>query len=351
MKHIMPAEWHRHAATFLTWPHDTSIWRGAYNDVEKTFVSLATALSHVERVHISVPDIAFGQRIEALLADAGANLSALRIHTIKSNDVWARDHGPTVVFDLEAAAYDDSRIFLDWEFNAWGGKFPAALDDLVAGELARRLGYTHVRPGIVLEGGAIEVNGCGDLLTTEAVLLNENRNPTLNRQKLEQLLRDLLGVERIHWLGRGLLGDDTDGHIDDIARFVDETTIVAPLPNHDDHPDYEVLAENFARLQSFEGASGRFRVVALPVPAPVYYEGEHLPASYANFYIANGLVLVPIFEQPSDAVALRILSELMPNHEVRGIDCRALVSQYGALHCVTQQLPERFAADSEPAEA
>lgn len=335
----MPAEWAPHAATFLTWPHRPAIWRGVHSAVEATFVTLATELSRVERVHISVPDRAWATRVEALLADSGAELGAIRLHLINSDDVWARDHGPTVVFDRSAAPGTDPRRFVEWTFNAWGGKFESALDDLVAGELADRLGFGRVRCPLVMEGGALEVNGAGDLLTTEAVLLNPNRNPGTSQEALEQTLRDLLGVERIHWLARGLLGDDTDGHIDDIARFVDERTIVAVCPDNPSHPDRAAMDENIERLRGFEGRHGRFEVLTLPMPEPVEYAGEHLPASYANFYVANDLVLVPVFDQPTDSRAIGLLSERMPGRRVVGVDCRALVSQYGAIHCVTQQLP------------
>lgn len=336
---MMPAEWAPHAATFLTWPHRAEIWRGVHSAVEATFVTLATELSRVEHVHISVPDRDWVTRVERLLADAGAELGAIRLHRIASDDVWARDHGPTVVLDRGAAPATDPRRFVEWKFNAWGGKFESALDDLVAGELADRLGFDRVRCPLVMEGGALEVNGEGDLLTTEAVLLNPNRNPGTSRAELEQTLRELLGVQRIHWLARGLLGDDTDGHIDDIARFVDARTIVAVCPDDPSHPDRAAMDENLERLRGFEGRDGRFEVLTLPMPEPVAYAGEHLPASYANFYVANGLVLVPVFDQPTDARALGLLAERMPGRRVVGVDCRALVSQYGAIHCVTQQLP------------
>jgi agmatine deiminase len=349
-RYVFPAEWAPHAATFLTWAHDASIWGDVHAEVERTFARLAAELLAVERVHLSVPDRATSARVTELLIDAGARLDGLRVHEIASNDVWARDHGPTVVFDRHVADADP-RVFVDWDFNAWGGKFPSALDDLVAGELAARLGARRIRPGIVLEGGGIEVNGAGDLLTTEAVLLNPNRNPNHTRAELEAALRDLLGVERIHWLGRGLLGDDTDGHIDDMARFVDERTIVVALPRDPAHPDYDVMRENLARLESFEGAHGPFRIVPLPVPEPVVYRGEHLPASYANFYLANGLALVPVFAQPTDDEALEVLRGLLPGRRVVGIDCRALVTQYGAIHCVTQQLPAWSALEDAEAES
>ena len=229
---------------------------------------------------------------------------------------------------------------LDWEFNAWGGKFASALDNLIPRQMNTAFNVPHVAPGLVMEGGSLEVNGAGDLLTTEAVLLNTNRNPHLERADIESSLRLSLGVQRLHWLGAGLEGDDTDGHIDDIARFVAEDAIVAVVARPG-HPDHEALAQNLARLRAMRGGTKDrpFRVGTLPSPEPIAFRGEHLPASYANFYIANGIVLVPIFAQKSDQEALALLQAMFPDRRVIGIDGRPLVTQYGNIHCVTQQIP------------
>lgn len=339
MLHYMPPEWCRHEATVLTWPHEASIWRGLHEQVEATFVELASRLSAVETVYINVPDAEWEARVLRLLRREGADMQAIRPLLIPSNDVWARDHGPTVVFRRSDDGTSE-RVMLDWVFNAWGGKYSSSLDDAVPSMLEPVLGMPRVRPGLVMEGGALEVNGEGDLLTTESVLLNPNRNPELTQQQIEERLRESLGVRQILWLGDGLEGDDTDGHIDDIARFTDERTVVAVCPSDPGHPDFGAMAANLERLRTFRTSRGvALRVVTLPSPEPVRWKDEHLPASYANFYIANGCVFVPVFHQPTDGEALSVLGDLFPDRDVMGIDCRALVSQYGALHCITQQIP------------
>ena len=339
MKTYMPAEWAEHEATFLTWPHRPEIWRGVHDACETAFAEIAAQLTTAETTHINVPDLAWARRVRERVLAAGGVEENLRLHLIDSNDVWCRDHGPTVVY--EQLAQERRRLFLDWEFNAWGDKYASDLDNLVPEKLALALGVARTKPGLVLEGGGIEVNGAGDLLTTESVLLNENRNPGVSQDELERRLRKLLGVSNIVWLGDGLTGDDTDGHIDDLSRFVDEKTIVSVMPDSSTHHDWAPLEENFRRLKDATAArGGRFDVLPLPMPAPVDFEGELLPASYANFYIANGLVLVPIFGDPNDGRALGMLRELFPGRRVHGVDCRAIVSQYGAIHCISQQLPK-----------
>lgn len=334
----MPPEWHTHEATFLTWPHRAEIWRGLHDACEAAFAKIAAALTTAEPVHINVPTLEWARRVRGMVERAGGVMDNLRLHLIDSNDVWCRDHGPTVVY--AGAQAPRKRVFVDWEFNAWGDKYAADLDRVVAEKLALALSFDRVVPGVVMEGGGIETNGAGDLLTTESVLLNPNRNPGMSQAQLEDCLRNMLGVQNIIWLGDGLTGDDTDGHIDDLSRFVDERTIVTVMPSSTSHHDYDALAENFRRLKEARPAKGgSFDVLELPMPEPVDFQGELLPASYANFYIANGLVLVPTFDQPSDARALGLLRDCFPGRRVEGIDCRAIVSQYGAIHCISQQLP------------
>lgn len=337
----MPAEWAPHRGTILTWPHRPRIWRGVHDQVEQTFAQLAAHLSQVEEVHISVPDLVWRERASKAIGAAGGQLWRVVFYEIDSDDVWARDHGPIfVVKRPNAPAELPPLMLLDWDFNAWGGKFSASLDNQVPRKLNARWGLPRVAPGLVMEGGSLEVNGEGDLLTTESVLLKDTRNPHLSADGISAALQRHLGVSRLHWLGRGLEGDDTDGHIDDLARFVDAQTIVVAYTDDPAHPDHAALTDNWQRLHSLRNAEGApFRVVALPVPAPITFADEHLPASYANFYIANGLVLVPTFDQPTDAVALQTLQSLMPNHKVVGLDGRWLVTQYGNIHCVTQQIP------------
>lgn len=336
----MPAEWARHRGTVLTWPHRPGIWRGVHDEVEALFAQLAAELSEVEEVHLNVPDRVWRERAAALARAAGADDKQLIWHENDSDDVWARDHGPLFVAARADAPVGTSPLaMLDFAFNAWGGKFAAALDDQIPRKMNAFFGLPRIEPGLVMEGGSLEVNGQGDLLTTESVLLHTNRNPDHDRTAIADCLALHLGVERLHWLGGGLEGDDTDGHIDDMARFVDPRTIVVVCPQKG-HPDYDVMAENLVRMQSFQTAGGgAFEVVTLPCPEPISFADEHLPASYANFYIANDKVLVPVFDQPGDAEALGILQALMPDRRVIGLDARALVTQYGGIHCVTQQIP------------
>lgn len=334
----MPPEWHKQDATFLTWPHRPEIWRGLHDACEDAFAKIAAAMTTAQPLYISVPDLACARHVKARVLAAGGVLENLHLLLIDSNDVWCRDHGPTVVFEGEGAAR--RRVFIDWEFNAWGDKYASELDQLVAEKLALALGFDTVQPKLVMEGGGIETNGAGDLLTTESVLLNPNRNPGVSQADLEAALRRYLGVENIIWLGDGLTGDDTDGHIDDLSRFTDARTIVTVMPQDRGHHDYDALAENLRRLREATPArGGKFDVLELPMPEPVDFQGELLPASYANFYIGNGLVLVPTFAQASDDHALGMLRECFPDRRVEGIDCRAVVSQYGAIHCISQQLP------------
>lgn len=334
----MPPEWHRQEATFLTWPHRAEIWRGLHGACEQAFAKIAATMTQDQPLYINVPDLTWARRVRKLVLQEDGVLEHLHILLIDSNDVWCRDHGPTVVYEKQGDT--QRRVFIDWEFNAWGEKYASDLDNQVAEKLALALGFDTVKPGLVIEGGGIESNGAGDLLTTESVLLNPNRNPHTSQADLEKALQRLLGVENIIWLGDGLTGDDTDGHIDDLSRFTDDRTIVTVLPEDRSHHDYDVLAENVRRLEHARPArGGRFDVRQLPMPEPVDFEGELLPASYANFYIGNNQVLVPTFAQPSDAVARGILAECFPGRKIIGIDCRAIVSQYGAIHCISQQLP------------
>jgi agmatine deiminase len=335
----MPAEWEPHAATWLSWPHKEASWPGNFGPIPGIWVEMVRHLAPHERVNILVNDDAMAAAVRQRLRDAAVALDNVALHRIRTDDAWARDHGPTFVTrDVDGRR---ELAAVDWIYNAWGGKYPPwEHDDAVPQQVAPLLGIRRFEPGIVLEGGSIDVNGRGTLLTTEACLLNPNRNPQLSRQQLEQYLRDYLGVRHILWLGDGIVGDDTDGHIDDLTRFVDPTTVVTVLEADRQDENHERLRANYERLQGMTDQDGRaLRVVTLPMPAPVYYEEQRLPASYANFYIANGVVLVPVFEDPHDAAALRTLQELFPTRRVIGINAREMVWGLGAFHCVTQQQP------------
>ena len=335
----MPAEWEPHAATWLAWPHKAASWPGNFEPIPGVWVEIARALAPHERVDILVNDDAAAAAVRQRLHAAGVPDANVAFHVIPTDDAWARDHGPTFI-----TRRTDGRVELaaiDWVYNAWGGKYPPwDKDDAVPRQVATCLDVALFQPGIVLEGGSIDVNGCGTLLTTEACLLNPNRNPSLSRDQIEAVLRAYLGVRHVLWLGDGIVGDDTDGHIDDLARFVDPRTVVTVLEDDPRDDNFERLRDNYQRLRRMMDQDGRLlEVVTLPMPAPVFYEGQRLPASYANFYIANGAVLVPVFDDPNDAVAMRILQELFPQRRVVGLNARAMVWGLGAFHCVTQQQP------------
>jgi len=336
----MPAEWERHAATWLSWPHNPATWPGKVEVVPPIWVEIVRALLPGEEVHLLVKDEEVEAEARALLGRADLLGPRLHLHRVRSNDgAWMRDVGPTFVTREAGGRVECAAV--DWTFNAWGGKYgPWDDDDRIAGQVAGIAGVPLFRPEVVLEGGSIEVNGRGTLLTTESCLLNPNRNPTLSRQDIERVLRDHLGVRHVLWLGDGIVGDDTDGHIDDLTRFVDERTVVTVTSDDPADPNHAPLVENLRRLEAMTDQDGApLRVLTLPMPEAVIHEEQQLPASYANFYIGNAAVLVPTFGQPSDAVALDTLQRLFPTRRVVGIHAVDLVWGLGTFHCVTQQQP------------
>ncbi|HWO42754.1 MAG TPA: agmatine deiminase family protein [Candidatus Eisenbacteria bacterium] len=336
--YAMPAEWAPHRATWLAWPHNRETWPEALERVRDAWLAMIRALIPGEEVCLLVNDEPMRRDVEARLVHAGLPLDRIPLLVVPTVDVWTRDYGPTFVTRGEPL---DPVALNDWIFNGWGNKYQGYdRDDGVARALAALLGLPVFEHDVVLEGGSIDVNGAGICLTTEQCLLNQNRNPALDRATIETFLGEALGVERVVWLGRGIAGDDTDGHIDDIARFVNPTTIACVVTEDPRDENYKALQENYERLQSArDAAGGRFSVVKLPSPEPVVHAGAALPASYANFYIANHAVLVPTFDDAADREALGILRELFPGRAVIGISCRAVVAGLGGIHCVTQQEP------------
>jgi agmatine deiminase len=342
----MPAEWEPHEATWLAWPHNPEDWPGKFQPIPWVYAEIVRLLGVRERVHILVDDEKSQHRAEGILQRGGANLDQVSFHVWPTDRVWTRDSGPIFVRNAEG------RLGItNWRFNAWA-KYPDwHLDDQVPGRVAALLGLPEWQPTVelgdglhrlVLEGGSIDTNGEGVLLTTEECLLSEvqQRNPGVSREQLEQAFRDYLGIDQVVWLNRGVAGDDTHGHVDDITRFVGPTTIVTAVEPNAEDPNHEPLAENLARLKAARTRDGKqFNLVELPLPRPVVFRDQRLPASYANFYLANGLVLVPTFHDPSDRVALNILAEVFPDREVIGIHCVDLIWGLGALHCMTQQQP------------
>jgi agmatine deiminase len=335
----MPAEWEQHSATWLAWPHNTTTWPEQLAQVQEIFLRMIAALHGQETVHLLVNDAATAAQVQQTLVQRGCGSSRFHLHQIRTVDAWLRDSGP--IFLIAPAGTVPPLAVSDWNFNAWGGKYPELMADTVLPQhLAAWLQVPRFQPGIVLEGGSIDVNGRGSCLTTEQCLLNPNRNPHLTRLDLEHYLHDYLGVRHTVWLEQGIVGDDTDGHIDDIARFVNPTTVVCAVEDDPQDANYLLLHANYRCLQAATDQDGRpLRVVPLPMPGVVGPPEARLPASYANFYIANGVVLVPTYDHANDQVALTVLQDLFPAHRIVGIPCTALVWGLGAIHCVTQQQP------------
>jgi len=329
----MPAEWEPHAGTWLSWPHNRESWPGKFEPVPAIWAELVRALAPGEAVHI----LAGGEEV---LADARRHVGDVpnvTLHEVKTNDAWARDHGPTFLVGPPGSP----PVLVDWEYNAWGGKYPPFDDDnRVPRQVAEITGRRRFAPGIILEGGAIDVDGRGTLLTTEQCLLNPNRNPQLSRADIERYLADYLAVRRVLWLAGGIAGDDTDGHIDELARFVKPGVVVAAYEADQSDENYEALADNWARLQTFHDVEGRpLEVIPLQQPRASYYNEQRLPGSYCNFYIGNRVVIVPQYDDPADAGAVATLAGLFPDRQVVPIRAVDLVWGLGAFHCITQQEP------------
>lgn len=333
----MPAEWAPHEAIWLSWPHD----RQTFSDlerVEETYCEIAKAITPSEELRLFVTGSKMRERAEQLIKQQGVDLDRVRFYEHPYADVWMRDYGPIFVQSRDGSA----RAMTHWIFNAWGGKYPELCDDTkIPVFIQSKHPMERFETGIVLEGGSVEVNGVGSLLTTEQCLLNKNRNPDLSRSQIEVFLNDYLGTSNILWLKEGIVGDDTDGHIDDIARFVAEDTVVCAYEDDPKDANHALLKENYALLMGMKDQDGKsLKVIKLPMPGPVCRaDGSRLPASYANFYIGSTTVLVPIFSHPNDDAALEILKSLFPGREVVGIECTALVHGLGTLHCISQQMP------------
>jgi len=331
----MPAEWEPHAATWLSWPRREGIsFPESFDRVLPALRAMVEALIESEHICINVCNGAHEAEARSVLG--GLPMERVTFYRIPTNEPWCRDHGPIFL----TRDRDPKLALVDWDYNAWGNKYPPFnLDEVVPTRVAEVLKVPVFYPHMILEGGSIEVNGAGALLTTESCLLNKNRNPNFSRDEIEARLRDYLGVRDILWLGDGIAGDDTDGHIDDLARFVSERTVVAVI--EDDHVDenYEPLQKNLARLRQMKIRRNSIEIVALPMPKKIMREELRLPASYANFYIANSCVLVPTFADSADELALSVLRECFPHRRVIGIDCRELVWGLGTFHCLTQQQP------------
>jgi agmatine deiminase len=342
----MPAEWHPHSGTLLSWPQNRLTWPGERLErVEKVYMEILRALHGREVIHLLVDNLELANSVKARITNAGISTEGIVFHIVPCNDVWTRDFGPIMVHNPRKKGQCDEYAITNWGFNAWGGKYPPFdSDDAVPRYLSHRYEMKRFDPSIILEGGSVETNGLGTMLVTESVLMNPNRNPHLNKKQIEDYLKSYLGQDKVIWLGRGLEGDDTDGHIDDLSRFLNETTIMTMITDDPSDVNYDALQENLEILKDATDTNGNpFNIETIPMPI-TRIEGttvdgsEYVPASYANFYIANGVVLVPIYDPRYDQQALDLISAYFPDRQTIGIDCRDLVWGQGSIHCITQQL-------------
>jgi len=339
MGYYFPAEFAQHEATWLSWPHKEASWPGKIELIYPPYAQFVAYLSQGEKVNIMLADEAMMNFAGEVLSKSDARMENIHFHFFPTNDAWCRDHGPAFLINPHA---EEKKVVVNWKYNAWGDKYPPYdLDNLIPGKVADHLGIPCFDPGIVMEGGSVDFNGKGTLLTTTACLLNPNRNPHLNQAQIETYLRDYYGVQQILWLGEGIIGDDTDGHIDDITRFVSEDTVLTAIELNKNDENYEPLKENIELLKSFRLPNGKaINAIELPMPAPVIYENTRLPASYANFYIANAVVVVPTFRDKNDDIALQIISGCFPDREVVGVDSLDIIWGLGSFHCLSQQEPK-----------
>ena len=333
----MPAEWAPQTAIWLSWPHKHASWPGQFRPIPYVFAGIVAQISRFEKVRINIA-APLQKRAWSLIAKAGADLSRVTFYDHPTNDAWCRDHGPIFVKNEETGEL----AVTDWVHTAWGGKYPPYdLDNTIPPLVAKKLKLRRFENNMVLEGGSIEVNGEGLLLTSEQCLLNKNRNPHLTRGQIEQNLKDYLGIKQVLWVGEGIIGDDTDGHIDDITRFYKADGFITVVEPNKRDPNHKILAENSARLAAFRTSKGKkFDIVELPMPKPFAFQGQGVPASYANFLIINGAVLVPNFRQKKrDGEANALIGSCFPDREIIPVDCYHLIWGLGTLHCISQQQP------------
>jgi agmatine deiminase len=334
-----PAEFARHTATWLSWPHKEASWPGKIESIYPVYAQFIKLVAEGEKVNINVVDEAMKQKALQHVQQAGAELNNVQFFIHPTNDAWCRDHGPAFLVNSKT---EQKKIIVDWGYNAWGGKYPPFdLDDNIPTLIAKHYNVPVVYPGIVMEGGSVEFNGKGTLLTTRSCLLNENRNPQLNQKQIEELLYNYYGVDHILWLGDGIMGDDTDGHIDDLTRFVNADTVVTVVEENKNDENYAPLQENLDTLKKLRLENGKqINIIELPMPSAIVYEDMRLPASYANFYISNKYVVVPVFRDKNDDKAITILEKAFPNRKVIGLDSVDIIWGLGSFHCLSQQEPE-----------
>ncbi len=333
-----PAEFAPHLATWLSWPHKEASWPGKIDAIYPNYCQFIKYLTHGELVRINVANEAMKVFAIRHLEEALVDLSKVEFFMHPTNDAWCRDHGPAFLINENAQS---RKVIVDWNYNAWGNKYPPYdLDDVIPTLIGNHFGIPVFNPGIVMEGGSVDFNGNGTLITSTCCLLNENRNPHLNQSQIEKCLSDYYGVKQVLWVEDGIIGDDTDGHIDDTVRFVNEDTVITIIESNQQDENYELLQNNLKQLKAMRLLNGKqLNIVELPMPDEVIYEDQRLPASYANFYISNKHVIVPTFRCKKDDQALQIISSCFPNRETVGIDSTDIIWGLGSFHCLSQQEP------------
>ncbi len=334
-----PAEWEAHEATWLSWPHKEESWPGKIESIYKPYAEFIKVLSLSEKVRINVVDENMKAFASEHISKAGADLSMIEFFLHPTNDAWCRDHGPAFLINPNA---ENKKAVVDWGYNAWGGKYPPFdKDDIIPTLIAKQFGLPLFLPGIVMEGGSVEFNGKGTVLTSRCCLLNPNRNPHLNKEQIENFLYEYYGQEQVLWVGEGIVGDDTDGHIDDTVRFINEDTVLTVVEENKQDDNYTLLQENLAELKSMRLLNGKqLNVIELPMPDAVEWDGMRLPASYANFYISNAHVIVPTYRSKNDDKAMGIIADCFKDRKVVGIDSTDIIWGLGSFHCLSQQEPK-----------
>ncbi len=336
--YFFPAEFAKHEATWLSWPHKEASWPGKIDTIFPRYAEFVRYLANSEKVRINVKDESMQAFATGHLQKAGVDLQQVEFFLHPTNDAWCRDHGPAFLINPLA---DIKKVIVDWNYNAWGNKYPPFdLDDVIPTLIGKHFNIPVYNPGIIMEGGSVDFNGAGTLMTSKQCLLNENRNPGLNQQQIEEYLYDYYGVEQVLWVDEGIVGDDTDGHIDDTVRFVNEDTVITVVEEKKDDENYALLRENLRQLKEMRLLNGKqLNIVELPMPDPVIWEGQRLPASYGNFYICNKYVIVPTFRSGKDDKVCALIQDCFPQHEVVGIDSTDIIWGLGSFHCLSQQEP------------
>ena len=336
--YYFPAEFAIHEATWLSWPHKEASWPGKINSIYPSYIRFIKELTAGEKTRINVKDEAMKAFAAGHLTAANVDLNKVEFFFHPTNDAWCRDHGPAFLINPEAR---EKKVIVDWDYNAWGNKYPPFdLDDVIPTLIAKHYNIPVYYPGIIMEGGSVEFNGKGTLMTSTACLLNPNRNPHLNQQQIENYLCNYYGVEQILWVAEGIVGDDTDGHIDDTVRFVNEDTVITVIEENKKDENYVLLQYNLKQLQQMRLLNGKqLNIVELPMPDELIYEDQRLPCSYANFYIANKSVIVPTFRSKKDDKAMQVIQSCFPDRKVVGIDSTDIIWGLGSFHCLSQQEP------------